>query len=64
MFSIDSYNQLYFLECQELFRAAISQVMKGLPTEPAKNAVSCQRSWWMNRDEAMIIASSLVMDLS
>ena len=60
-----------------MFRAAISQVMKGLPTEPAKNAVSCQRSWWMNRDEgkcclvkdlqscshAMIIASTLVMDL-
>ena len=59
---------MYFLECQELFRAAISQVMKGLPTELAKNAVSCAEKlleWMgMNRDEeAMIVASSLIMDL-
>ena len=63
---------MYVLECQELFRAAITQVIKDegfqLPTDPAKNAVSCAQKVlvWMgtNRDEAMVVARSLVMDVS
>ncbi len=59
------------VESLDLFRAAISQVLKDegfqLPTAPARNAIiSAERMLeWMddNKDKARVIASSLVSDL-